>query len=285
MTFYVNIYSVSLNMVLISECFPSNHNSVNDVRALYRASLASANAQINQNNINKTITSRSVESAADSVVEIAEITHEYPGGIRAFLENSKMHLSSPDDIEKNLKKVKELAEQLTKTSLNVPTASTGATSLPINMKSLDLSTKTVGHNNLDGLNTIYRAQDISDNSQNVSINDSISAKPSSSQVRPKTQRRTSSKTIISPQKNLALTNTSSKSTTSLAATATPKPIALRKHKNTTTPRYLDVFTKPTVHEVRQVTSSTMTKFANTKYAAKFEQNWTPLTVSVVNIEL
>lgn len=269
-------------MVLISECFPSNHNSVNTVRESYRASVLSANLPVVQQTeiINK-IPSKE-PSVTDSVESIEEITHEYPGGIRAFLEKSKMTLSSPDDIEMNLKKVQQLVTQMTKAALNVPS---GVRAVAINIpkeerNSSDYETETIFQNDRQVSRNNIKSVIIKSDDKMPSV-----SKTSSVQVRPNSQAYTSS---ISPNITTQNTNNTQASTTdckNCTASTTPKPFVYKKPKNTSTPRYLDVFTKQhSVNEIREVSSST-TKFANARFTAKFEQNWTPLTVSVVNIEL
>lgn len=277
-------------MVLISECFPSDHQSVNDVRELYRASILSANVRPNDQTEEAIVqdvpvTNERPRDVVDThdVVDVVAPFEEYPGGIRAFLESSKLHLSSPDDIEVNLKKVQQFVAQMTKSALNASVDMVDATT--------DFgSYSEIGSNEISDVPTWTVDQRMQRPKYSHSVN------------KPVPEAMHSAKATLSSRKMKATNNPSNVNGTahneetddkhqplekcSMPSLKNSKPGAPRKSKNTSTPRYLDVFTKTNSGRgSREIPTTTKARFGNARFAAKFEQNWAPLTVSVVNIEL
>lgn len=275
-------------MVLVLECFPSNHQSVNDVRELYRASIMSANASEDQTTPRAEPIANDTPAVPESLEDIDEdgIAQEYPGGMRDFLDKSKQQLYSPDDMENNLKKVQQLVEKMTNTALNVPTENAVANRLSVD-----------NFIEKDGLSTdtLFAIKDVSRKTKSFTSNEKSPSTVSKISHSKRTEKSFSiqecpsfrNETLVPSPKppppiNISsLTNTNSKSDRKTPMTSGgPK-----KPKNNSTPRYLDVFTKQKSSNELRDTSSSSQLFTNPRLSAKFDQNWKPLAVSVVNIEL
>lgn len=235
---------------------------------------------------------------------IVDEIQDYPGGVKAFLVNSKMHLSSPDAIEDNIKKVQQLVAKMTRTSMESIAAPVIENELQLSPKlapptpkiaqpTLNKSQGTLGNND-EYTETIYHRQGKTKHIKEASCVEPHPLQTKKSTITPKRQKAltarlySSSTTRLDYQSNGAKESIQSKNITSNV----PKTARTKKPKNNSTPRYLDVFNKKLSsatssvqsQESRNITISTTT-VRNSRYVATFEQNWAPLTVPVVNIEL
>lgn len=248
------------------------------MREVYRASILSSNSRNDQTQkidlipeeISKS--EQSLLESNDSKVKSEDIgdegAEEYPGGMRAFLENSKLHLVSPDDINNNLKRVQQLVNIMSKTRIKLPRENYQNASLD---KDEILSVKINLHNDYD--------------STYIDSDTSLNTPISTLHVRQKSGSSKKSINVVPSTKIESTSNNNRRSSTVSSSFINRQNSGYKRPKNKSTPRYLDVFTKQkSVNEIQEVKSNSVI-IANTRFSAKFEQNWKPLTVSVVNIEL